>query len=108
MKSEHYLFWLQDWTAAMPEHKNPVHILTIHLRKLSLHVQVCETGLTDFHIPLSLFQAMFQNTNHVKGQLKKSLIWRETGANCTVYPVGVLIPFSTVKRHPFRKERSEY
>jgi len=65
----------------MPEHKNPVHIVTIHLRKLLLHIQVCETGLTDFHIPLSLLKAMFQNTNHVKGQLKKFSIWRETGCS---------------------------
>jgi hypothetical protein len=87
---------------------NPVHVVTIHLRKLPFRIQVCETGLTDFHVPLSFFKAIFQNTNHVKDQLKKFSIWRETEASCTVYPVGIFIPFSTVKRHPLRKERSEY
>jgi hypothetical protein len=63
----------------------------------------------DFNTPLSFFkQAMLQNTNQVKDQLKKFSVWRETGASRTVYPVGILIPFSAVKRLLLRKERSEY
>jgi len=70
----------------VPEHLNPLHIVTIHLckRKFPPHIEVCETGLTHFHIPLSLFKAMFQNTNHVKGQFKKFSIWRKTGASCSL------------------------